>query len=97
MTGPFLAAHFYVTIVHETLIVSLGSRVIVLIVDSAMIRVPAVLLEPEPLASASPLTVIVPPLRFVSTGVVSVNWQVPEEGAVPSLTTEHKVAFVVCT
>ena len=66
-------------------------------VDSAMMSAPAVLLELEPLANASPSTVIVDPLLFVRMGVESVNWHVPEEGAVPSSITEHSVAAVVET
>jgi hypothetical protein len=65
--------------------------------DSAIIRAPAAEFEPDPLASARPFTVMTLPLMFVSTGVVSVNWQVPEEGAVPSFMIEHMVAGVVCT
>ena len=77
--------------------VSPGDSVTSLILDSAIIKAPAVLLEPEPLASASPLTVIVLPLRFVRMGVLSVNWHVPAEGAAPSSITEQMVAGVVWT
>lgn len=68
-----------------------------LIADSAIISAPAVELEPEPLESASPFTVIVLPLRLVMIGVESVNWHVPDDGAVPSSTMEHRVAAVVST
>lgn len=68
-----------------------------MMVDSAIMSAPAVLLEPEPLARARPVTVIVLPLRFVRMGVVSVNWHVPAEGAAPSSITEQTVAGVVRT
>lgn len=96
-SATFLVPIFYVTIVHETLMVSLGLRVTAVMADSAIISGPAAVLEPSPLARARPLIVIVPPLMFVSTGVESVNWHVPDEGAVPSFTIEQTVAGVNCT
>jgi hypothetical protein len=65
--------------------------------DSAIMSGPATVAEAVPLASARPLMVIELPLMFVSTGVVSVNWHVPDEGAVPSSTMEQTVARVLWT
>ena len=77
--------------------VSPAASVVVVIVDSAIMSGPATVAEAVPLARARPLTVIELPLMFVSTGVVSVNWQVLDEGAVPSFTIEQTVASVVLT
>ena len=77
--------------------VSPAASVVAVMVDSAIINGPAAVVEPPPLARARPLTVIELPLMFVSTGVVSVNWQVLDEGAVPSFTIEQTVASVVLT
>lgn len=77
--------------------VSPGASVVAVMTDSAISNGPAAVLEPSPPPRARPLTVIVLPLMFVSTGVVSVNWHVPEVGAVPSFTIEQIVAPVVCT
>ncbi len=55
--------------VHDTLIVSPGANVTALITDSAIISGPADEDEPDPLASARPLIVIVLPLRLVRIGV----------------------------
>lgn len=93
----FLDQIGYVTIVHDTLMVSPGASVTALMVDSAIISEPAAEVEPSPPPRARPLTVIELPLMFVSTGVVSVNWHVPDEGAVPSFIIEQTVASVVLT
>ena len=75
--------------------VSPGSSVTAEIVDSAIISGPAAVLPAAPLARASPFTVMVLPLRFVRTDVVSVNWHVPDEGAVPSFTMLQTLAALV--
>jgi hypothetical protein len=59
--------------VHDTLIVSPGASVTALITDSAIISGPADEDEPDPLARARPLIVMVLPLRLVRIGVESVN------------------------
>jgi hypothetical protein len=93
----FFKSQLYVTIVHDTLMVSPGASVVALNVDSAIMRGPAAAFEAVPLARARPLTVIVALLMLVRTGVVSVNWHVPDDGAVPSLTIEQTVAGLVWT
>ena len=83
--------------VQVTLIVSPTASVTGVMVVSAIIREPATVDDAVPLDSAKPLIVKGPELWFVKTGATSENWQVPDEGAIPSFITVQTVALVVCT